>query len=267
MFFSPIQQLSQVFDSWQQTRVSIGRIAELMRLHTITPDAVDPVPLGDVRGELALLDVHFTYPQAEVYADERGPADQVPTGRRGRPPQAAGGAARPRPAHRGPRDRRAGGRDRRRQVDGPQADRPLLRPRLRDASPSTGTTCAPCRCTTSAAGSATCRRSRSSSPGASATTSPTAGPRRQRRRGRGRRTGRRCPRPGRDPARRLPPRDLRARHVAVLGPATADRARPRRAGRPRGAPARRGDRQPRPRDRGQGLGRDGRRWPGAVRRS
>jgi len=25
LFFSPIQQLSQVFDAWQQTRVSVGR--------------------------------------------------------------------------------------------------------------------------------------------------------------------------------------------------------------------------------------------------
>src|SRR4029078_7880446 len=58
MFFSPIQQLSQVFDSWQQTRCSIGRIADLMRLRTITPDADGPAPLGDVRGELALHDVH-----------------------------------------------------------------------------------------------------------------------------------------------------------------------------------------------------------------
>ena len=35
LFFSPIQQLSQVFDSWQQTRVSVGRIAELMQLETL----------------------------------------------------------------------------------------------------------------------------------------------------------------------------------------------------------------------------------------
>jgi ATP-binding cassette subfamily B protein len=91
MFFSPIQQLSQVFDSWQQTRVSIGRISELMRLRTITPDAVDPPALGAVRGELALHDVHFTYPQAEVMVDQRGPADQVPTGAavvRRKPPEA-----------------------------------------------------------------------------------------------------------------------------------------------------------------------------------
>jgi len=94
MFFSPIQQLSQVFDSWQQTRVSIGRIADLMRLRTITPDAVSAVPLGEVSGELALHDVHFTYPQAEVAAEERGPADQVPTGAvavRRKPPEALRG--------------------------------------------------------------------------------------------------------------------------------------------------------------------------------
>jgi ATP-binding cassette subfamily B protein len=94
MFFSPIQQLSQVFDSWQQTRVSIGRISELMRLHTITPETTDPTPLGEVRGELALHDVHFAYPQAEVAAEERGPADAPPTGGhavRRRPPEALRG--------------------------------------------------------------------------------------------------------------------------------------------------------------------------------
>ena len=37
LFFSPIQQLSQVFDSWQQTRVSVGRISDLMALDTLTP--------------------------------------------------------------------------------------------------------------------------------------------------------------------------------------------------------------------------------------
>jgi ATP-binding cassette subfamily B protein len=94
MFFSPIQQLSQVFDSWQQTRVSIGRISELMRLQTITPDVTEPVPLGRVRGELVLHDVHFTYPQADLATEERGPADQVPTRAhavRRKPPEALRG--------------------------------------------------------------------------------------------------------------------------------------------------------------------------------
>jgi ATP-binding cassette subfamily B protein len=94
MFFSPIQQLSQVFDSWQQTRVSIGRIAELMRLETITPDAAHPAPLDDVRGELELRDVHFSYPQADSGSERRGPADAVPTGSgvvRRKPPEALRG--------------------------------------------------------------------------------------------------------------------------------------------------------------------------------
>jgi ATP-binding cassette subfamily B protein len=94
MFFSPIQQLSQVFDSWQQTRVSIGRISELMRLTTITPEPATPTAPGEVRGELALRDVHFAYPQAEVAAEERGPQDGVPVtggGVRRKPPEALRG--------------------------------------------------------------------------------------------------------------------------------------------------------------------------------
>jgi ATP-binding cassette subfamily B protein len=62
LFFSPIQQLSQVFDSWQQTRVSVRRIAELMAFETLTPDPEHPVPAGRLCGELTLEDVHFSYP-------------------------------------------------------------------------------------------------------------------------------------------------------------------------------------------------------------
>ncbi|MGH3603521.1 MAG: ABC transporter ATP-binding protein, partial [Pseudonocardiaceae bacterium] len=62
MFFSPIQQLSQVFDSWQQTRVSVGRISQLMRLNTLTPPAERPEPASRFRGELTLDGVRFSYP-------------------------------------------------------------------------------------------------------------------------------------------------------------------------------------------------------------
>jgi ATP-binding cassette subfamily B protein len=83
MFFTPIQQLSQVFDSWQQTRVSIGRIAQLMRLDTSTPLAEHPEPAPRFRGELALDNVRFSYPApaagpgtSGAHTDERrGPAD------------------------------------------------------------------------------------------------------------------------------------------------------------------------------------------------
>jgi ATP-binding cassette, subfamily B, bacterial len=76
LFFSPIQQLSQVFDSWQQTRVSVTRIAELMRLSTLTPAAASPRDAGRLRGELALTGVRFAYPVAAV-SDPRlqGPRD------------------------------------------------------------------------------------------------------------------------------------------------------------------------------------------------
>ncbi len=95
MFFSPIQQLSQVFDSWQQTRVSVNRISDLMRLTTLTPEPERPVALGEVRGELALTDVHFRYPSADaVSSDARGPADSAlpeADAVRRRPPEAMRG--------------------------------------------------------------------------------------------------------------------------------------------------------------------------------
>lgn len=75
MFFSPIQQLSQVFDAWQQTRVSVARIAELMRLDTLTPAAADPIPVRRLDGEVGLTDVHFAYPTGPVSTDRRGPQD------------------------------------------------------------------------------------------------------------------------------------------------------------------------------------------------
>ncbi|MEO6886286.1 MAG: ABC transporter ATP-binding protein, partial [Jatrophihabitantaceae bacterium] len=77
MFFSPIQQLSQVFDSWQQTRVSVGRVAELMSLQTLTPDAESPLLVRRLTGAVALDDVHFSYPvvPARPGVGRRGPAD------------------------------------------------------------------------------------------------------------------------------------------------------------------------------------------------
>jgi ATP-binding cassette subfamily B protein len=62
MFFSPIQQLSQVFDSWQQTRVSVQRISELMALQTLTPNPDTPVAPGQLRGAVTLRRVRFSYP-------------------------------------------------------------------------------------------------------------------------------------------------------------------------------------------------------------
>jgi ATP-binding cassette subfamily B protein len=80
MFFSPIQQLSQVFDSWQQTRISVDRIVELMKLETLTPEASHPLEPGRLSGELTLTGVRFSYPSApvvrETQARRLGPADR-----------------------------------------------------------------------------------------------------------------------------------------------------------------------------------------------
>jgi len=85
LFFSPIQQLSQVFDSWQQTRVSVARIAELMTLETRTPPSADPVTPGRLRGDLTLEAVRFSYPTGpnrpggdarRPGTERRGPADR-----------------------------------------------------------------------------------------------------------------------------------------------------------------------------------------------
>ncbi|AYG03387.1 ABC transporter ATP-binding protein [Gryllotalpicola protaetiae] len=77
MFFSPIQQLSQVFDAWQQTTVSVRRIAGLMALDSLTPEAQSPVSPGRLSGTLTLEDVHFAYPAvtARPGVQERGPQD------------------------------------------------------------------------------------------------------------------------------------------------------------------------------------------------
>jgi ATP-binding cassette subfamily B protein len=64
LFFAPIQQLSQVFDSYQQARVAIRRISELLATETTVPPPADPVVPGRLRGDVALEAVHFKYSSA-----------------------------------------------------------------------------------------------------------------------------------------------------------------------------------------------------------
>ncbi|HEY3685368.1 MAG TPA: ABC transporter ATP-binding protein [Streptosporangiaceae bacterium] len=61
LFFSPVQQLSQVFDGYQQAAVGVSRIRDLLRTPTSTPESPDPRPAGRLRGEIVLDDVHFSY--------------------------------------------------------------------------------------------------------------------------------------------------------------------------------------------------------------
>jgi ATP-binding cassette subfamily B protein len=61
LFFSPIQQLSQVFDGYQQAVVGLSRLRTLMRTPTGTPVAEHPEPVGQLRGEVVLDQVSFGY--------------------------------------------------------------------------------------------------------------------------------------------------------------------------------------------------------------
>src|SRR5690606_23984375 len=69
LFFSPVQQLSSVFDSYQQASVGLRRIAELLRTPTSVPPARKPVEVrGRLRGEVELRSVSFKYPGTEAFA-------------------------------------------------------------------------------------------------------------------------------------------------------------------------------------------------------
>ncbi|WAP60809.1 ABC transporter transmembrane domain-containing protein [Streptomyces sp. S465] len=65
LFFAPVQQLSQVFDGYQQATVSLGRIQELLREPTTTPVADAPREVRGMRGEITFDEVRFRYGDGE----------------------------------------------------------------------------------------------------------------------------------------------------------------------------------------------------------
>ncbi|MFJ2742030.1 ABC transporter ATP-binding protein [Streptomyces sp. NPDC087440] len=65
LFFAPVQQLSQVFDGYQQATVSLRRIQELLREPTSTAGADAPKDVLSLRGEIAFEDVSFAYGEEE----------------------------------------------------------------------------------------------------------------------------------------------------------------------------------------------------------
>ncbi|MFE6702609.1 ABC transporter ATP-binding protein [Streptomyces sp. NPDC057718] len=61
LFFSPIQQLSQVFDGYQQAVIGLGRLRSLMRTPVGTPQPEHPLPVDRLRGEVEFDEVSFGY--------------------------------------------------------------------------------------------------------------------------------------------------------------------------------------------------------------
>ncbi|EOD69792.1 ABC transporter ATP-binding protein [Amycolatopsis vancoresmycina] len=71
-FFSPIQQLSAVFDGYQQASVGLNRIGDLLRTPTSVPAAEKPVAVPErLRGEVSFKEVDFSYSGAEGKALEQ----------------------------------------------------------------------------------------------------------------------------------------------------------------------------------------------------
>ncbi|GAB2805876.1 ABC transporter ATP-binding protein [Streptomyces chlorus] len=80
LFFAPVQQLSQVFDGYQQASVSLGRIQELLREPASTEDAATPLDVPSLHGQVVFEDVCFAYGDEEEALsgiDLRIPAGQT----------------------------------------------------------------------------------------------------------------------------------------------------------------------------------------------
>ncbi len=73
LFFAPVQQLSQVFDGYQQAAVGLRRIRELLDTPaSVPPPGADAVAVPSrLRGEVELRNVTFCYPGAAVPALDR----------------------------------------------------------------------------------------------------------------------------------------------------------------------------------------------------
>lgn len=80
LFFAPIQQLSQVFDTWQQAAASTAKITQLLTTPSGTPPAVDPVDPGRLRGEISLRGVHLAYAGSGGAEALRGVDLHIPAG-------------------------------------------------------------------------------------------------------------------------------------------------------------------------------------------
>ncbi|MER7402487.1 ABC transporter ATP-binding protein [Streptomyces sp. NPDC000070] len=81
LFFAPVQQLSQVFDGYQQASVSLGRIQELLQEPTSTKSADEPREVLSLRGDIAFEDVHFAYGAAGEGEAALGGVDlRIPAG-------------------------------------------------------------------------------------------------------------------------------------------------------------------------------------------
>ncbi|MFL6102948.1 MAG: ABC transporter ATP-binding protein, partial [Actinomycetes bacterium] len=61
--FDPVQQLSELYDSFQSATAGAERVGSMLAERPSVREAPDPVPLPDPRGDVRLEDVRFAYDQ------------------------------------------------------------------------------------------------------------------------------------------------------------------------------------------------------------
>jgi ATP-binding cassette subfamily B protein len=62
--FAPIQQLSSLFDTYQQAKAAMNKLRELLGTRTSIPEAETPIVPGRLTGAVRFEDVHFQYASA-----------------------------------------------------------------------------------------------------------------------------------------------------------------------------------------------------------
>src|SRR4030095_7471421 len=68
--FDPVQQLSELYDSFQSATAGAERVGSVLAERPSVREAPDPVPLPDPRGDVRLEEVRFAYDQGpEVLHD------------------------------------------------------------------------------------------------------------------------------------------------------------------------------------------------------
>jgi ATP-binding cassette subfamily B protein len=68
--FDPVQQLSELYDSFQSATAGAERVGAVLEERPSVREAADPVPLPDPRGEVRLEGVRFAYDQGPVVLHE-----------------------------------------------------------------------------------------------------------------------------------------------------------------------------------------------------
>ncbi len=68
LFFTPMQQLSQVFDQWLQAGVAVTQLRELLQTPSATPQADDPIVPDRLCGDISLDHVTFAYESTGLVA-------------------------------------------------------------------------------------------------------------------------------------------------------------------------------------------------------